>query len=368
VTFVKAWHSYHQFGMAVDMVLDHKKTGMNPWETKKGNAPKWWKKFHELADKNGLERLSFELPHIQEPGIKHSALMAGEQPGPGDESWATNFASAVSRWRGPEKPILPDGITLERPSLAPHASTAGVASAGIDWGALPAVAPMAWGSKFGGHDWRVDTRGVYLRNGPNAPLRTPGDPMTAAKVVEIYGEELAEASRRFELPPELIVMTIVTETGAMKRDNFTGPRTFRWEQHVTLTTTGTGLDGREKGDYSAGPMQVLSNTARDVNNKLDLGFDNKTDLKWFKNRPTKNPAKLGLYDGRTGIMIGAGYISLQARHTHLNPILVSAAYNAGSIRASGTNAWGLRCHGDHLDRASKWFGDACAVFAGLGRA
>lgn len=165
----------------------------------------------------------------------------------------------------------------------------------------------------------------------------------------------------------MIVMTIATEAGQYRKDGFTGPETFRWEQGVTLTTTGDpDIDGKEKGDYSAGPMQVLSNTARWMNNVHSLGYNNAKDLQWFKNRPAKDPAKLGLYDGGICIDVGTAYIAHNAAQTGFDPILVAAAYNAGSLRPSSGNHWRIHCHGNHLDRAAEWYGDACAVLGGSG--
>ena len=47
--------------------------------------------------------------------------------------------------------------------------------------------------------------------------------------------------------------------------------------------------------------------------------------------------------------------------------LFARGAHAGSLRASGTSSWGIHAHGDHLDRAAKWFGDACAALAVFGR-
>ena len=44
-------------------------------------------------------------------------------------------------------------------------------------------------------------------------------------------------------------------------------------------------------------------------------------------------------------------------------MMVSAAFNAGGVYESSENRWHLKTHGDHLDRAAKWYGDACAVLA-----
>ena len=363
VTFVKAWHSRHQYGLAVDMVIDHPDYSM--WDTENDKPKAWWKRYHELAEIHDLEPVNFELVHIQLKGMVASKLLAGEQPSAGDDSWEQNFRNAVINWPGADKPRLRDE---DKPGLASFALQTGKASAQVDWSAMPPLSDFAWTSRFGGQEWRADDNGIYLRGEPNSPLRTPGEPSTASSALNEFADNIAEASQKFSVPPELILMTIATETGFMKSEGFTGPRTFRWEKNVTLTTTGdVALDGKEKGDYSAGPMQVLSNTAREVNKKQDLGFDNGSDLKWFKNKPAKAPAKLGLYEGTTCVLIGTGYIAQQRSKTDLNPVLVSAAYNAGSLRASGTNIWKIFFHHDHVDRACNWFGDACAVMKLFGR-
>ncbi|MCP5086394.1 MAG: hypothetical protein GY952_06290 [Rhodobacteraceae bacterium] len=365
VTNADAWQSYHQYGVAVDMVIDHPDHGM--WDTGSAKTRGWWKKYHELAEKHGLEPLSFEMPHVQLVGVRTSQLLSGEEPGAGDESWTDNFAQAVARWPDSRKPPLPAGV--ERPTFGEIASASGHAVAGIDWSALPAVIPVDWTSKFGGREWRVDGDGIYLRGSPNTPQRTPGTPTTVMTAIDLYADDIAAACQKFNVPPEHVLMTIATETGIFRKHDFTGPKTFRWEPHVTLTTTGDpAIDNKEKGDYSAGPMQVLSNTARDINNKLNLGLNNKTDLKWFKNKPNAAGQKnLGMYKGDISIPLGTGYMNMQRPKTDLNPVLSSAAYNAGSLRASGTNTWGIHHHGDHLDRAVKWFGDACAALKSFGR-
>ena len=364
VTKADAWHSYHQYGLAVDMVIDHPDHSM--WETGNSTVDAWWAKYHELADKNGLEPLSWELPHVQLKDVKTSQLLAGDEPGTGDDAWHENFTDAVARWRGTQKPPIPGS---DRPPLIDMIAGQQMAEAGIDWAALPTVAVHPWGNPLHGKEWRADGSGIYLRGDPNRAERTPGDPTTATKAINLYADAIAEAAQAFRIPPELIVMTIATETGLFREHSFPGPRTFRWESKFVLRNTGdSSVDGKERGDYSAGPMQVMSSTARGMdNNSTKLKFKNETTLKWFKNKPSTAPKSLGLYDGRIGIMVGASYIAHQTAKTGLNPILVAAAYNAGSIKASGTNTWGIFAHGDHLDRAARWFGDACAAFEVLGR-
>jgi peptidoglycan L-alanyl-D-glutamate endopeptidase CwlK len=112
VTYARPWSSYHQYGLAVDMVFG----GPGKWtwvEPKKG----MWKKFHDLARKRGLAPLDFETPHIQIVGTSSNALSQGKYPEGGDESWAETLASMIAAWGGePKAPPAPP--IAERPPIA----------------------------------------------------------------------------------------------------------------------------------------------------------------------------------------------------------------------------------------------------------
>jgi len=73
-------------------------------------------------------------------------------------------------------------------------------------------------------------------------------------------------------------------------DGFTGQRTFRWEPHIT--------------DYSAGPMQILSETARVTNAAAGLGHK-ADDFPKLDKEPSSPPKKLALYRGEVAIDVGA---------------------------------------------------------------
>jgi peptidoglycan LD-endopeptidase CwlK len=111
VTFADAWRSYHQYGLAVDLVFG----GPGKWtwdEPKKG----MWEEMHKIGAKQGLMPLKFETPHLQIAGMSSNALFGGEYPDDGDESWAENLASAIAAWTGePQAPAFPK--VFERPPL-----------------------------------------------------------------------------------------------------------------------------------------------------------------------------------------------------------------------------------------------------------
>lgn len=216
----------------------------------------------------------------------------------------------------------------------------------IDWSKAPQLGASGF-HNHGGQDWRFDPNGVYLGSDPNNPVRSNGSPKTCAAILDLYGQQIFDSSVRHGVPPELIVMTIATESGADRKTKFTGPPTFRWEPGVR--------------SYSAGPMQTLASTAQEVIDKLKLGYDKEGVAPTFTSQPQVTPPVLGLYDASTNIDIGTGEIKLNnLRHsTGFDPILVAACYNAGSLRFTNANPWGLFTYGDHLNRASEWIGDAC---------
>jgi hypothetical protein len=223
----------------------------------------------------------------------------------------------------------------------------------IDWGRTPSMDSRDFHDE-GGQSWRYDSGGVFLSNAPQTPLRTNGNPETVNAILSAYGTEIFSASMTRRIPPELIVMTIAVETAAFRNVNFTGPKTFRWEQGVT--------------SYSGGPMQILESTAKDVIAELHLVFAPEDIPPHFSSKPDSPPSSNPLYDGDTNISLGTDYISLHTDRTGLDPILVAANYNAGSVKRTAPtadNPWGLVTFGNHLDRAAEWFGDACAVLAPL---
>jgi len=222
-----------------------------------------------------------------------------------------------------------------------------------NWAAAPRMDSAGFHDE-GGQSWRYDQTGVFLQAAPNTPVRSRGEPATVRAILANYGNEIFDASMAHGIPPELIIMTIATETAMFRPVNFTGPKTFRWEP--------------SQGSYSGGPMQVLETTAHDIINRLGLSFAPEDIPRHFPAKPAAPPALNPLYDGDVCIPLGTGYIRMKRERTGLDPILLAATYNHGSIgRTVPTqdNPWGLITAGDHLNRSAAWFGDACAVLATL---
>ncbi|WP_020177549.1 N-acetylmuramoyl-L-alanine amidase [Methylopila sp. M107] len=230
-------------------------------------------------------------------------------------------------------------------------------------GAKPGSA--GWHNVYGGQDWRYDHRGVYTRDKTGAEIlrRTPGEPTTCRRIYAIYGPAILAAADKHDINPALIIMTIATESGFAMGAKFTGPTTFRWEAHVENTDVNPSF----LGAYSAGPMQGLSTSVRDmIRNKgaaFGLNYQPFAVAPAIAAKPAKGPKTHPLYDGKVNIDIGTGEIRWRLAGTGDDPILVAAAYNAGGLYPSDGNQWRLKTTGDHLDRAAAWYGDACKVLS-----
>jgi peptidoglycan L-alanyl-D-glutamate endopeptidase CwlK len=351
VTKAQPWESYHQYGLASDLVLFV--DGQWSWDTS-GPRAAWWKRMQELGRANGLEALSFEMPHLQITGTSIAQLRSGAYPAGGDDSWANTLASAVYGWQGtPPAPTAPTQVA-ERPPLPPEALAVATpasvpAAAAISTGPLASVSASDWHARFNGQRWRADAGGVYTKgfDDGRSPMRTDGQPVTMRRIWALLGDAILAASRKHGIPPALIMMVIATETASYRNYGFTGPFTFRWEPGVKVNDVTPNLFG----DYSVGPMQILATTARWVIGTQRLDYDAFKTAPVFERRP-EPPQSLPLYDAAANIDIGAAVIRQRWAQSGDDPILVAASYNAGGVYSSDDNPWRIRCYGNHLDRAA----------------
>jgi peptidoglycan L-alanyl-D-glutamate endopeptidase CwlK len=112
-------------------------------------------------------------------------------------------------------------------------------------------------------------------------------------------------------------------------------------------------------------MQTLATTARWIIRQQRLEYDPLQIAPIFEERPDP-PENLPLYDPAASIPIGAAVVKQRWGKTGDDPILAAAAFNAGGLYSTTANPWHLRTIGDHLDRAARWYGDACAVLQEAG--
>ncbi|MEQ5796257.1 D-alanyl-D-alanine carboxypeptidase family protein [Paracoccus sp. NFXS7] len=117
VTWSQPWQSYHQYGLAVDLVI-RDSDGWS-WDDSGANA-RHWARMHQIAATHGMTALFnrhgrlIEKPHIQLRGLSIRELFAGHYPDGGDADWADALSDMIdSTSGGPPHPRQGGG----RPAL-----------------------------------------------------------------------------------------------------------------------------------------------------------------------------------------------------------------------------------------------------------
>lgn len=201
-----------------------------------------------------------------------------------------------------------------------------------------------WHSKYGGLRWRVSPEGVVTEDSPDTPHRTPGRPRTIVRYLNQWTSPLITYTQIYQVPLSLLLMTLATENG---------PAYFDQQNNIKIRSIrkepGYVSDKKTPHRISVGPGHLLISSAREA---MD---DDSIDRSW-------------LLDIENNIRAMSAEISMrQDDHPNWDPIKVAAAYNAGGLykaipgESRFGNRWHLRTYGNHLDRASAWYGDACAV-------
>jgi LysM repeat protein len=180
-----------------------------------------------------------------------------------------------------------------------------------------------------GIKWRLVEDGVEILG--SGVERTKGKPTTVTKIWENRNKEINKWANEFQVPCELIIATIATESGNNEKARREEP--------------GFISDVKTPHRVSVGLMQTLLSTAASV-----LGKE-KVTSKWLE-KPSNS------------IQAGTGYIAQQGKKTILDPPKVACAYNAGGIyhNQGEKNRWKMRQYplgtSHHCDRFIKWYNDA----------
>ncbi len=176
--------------------------------------------------------------------------------------------------------------------------------------------------------WSMGKEGVNIEG--SGVERSPGEPKTARRVWDNFGDSIEKWATHFQVPSELILATICTETRGK-------PDAVREEPDYTS-------DDATPNQVSPGLMQTLISTARSALNKPDI------DRQW-------------LLVPDNSIQAGTAYIASQKSKSNFDPPKVACAYNAGGVyfQDGVGNRWKMRQYpigsSEHADRFVTWLND-----------
>jgi hypothetical protein len=190
-----------------------------------------------------------------------------------------------------------------------------------------------------GAQWKLTSEGLLIE-GQTRPVGSGGQPTTVGNVWTRWQTEITDAAKEFNVPIELVIATICTESGGNELA----------ERHEPGFTSPEATPHR----ISVGLMQTLISTARGESSKLGV--------------PANSITRDWLRSGRNSIRAGTSYMARQKAATQFDPPIVACAYNAGSVRRdpSPGNRWKMVQFpigtSQHADRFVAWFNDCFMLF------
>lgn len=178
--------------------------------------------------------------------------------------------------------------------------------------------------------WRATSRGVEIKG--RGLIKDPNYTRRAKTIWTTYRQPIIAASQKHGVPVPAIIATIITESSGKPRAYRPEPEFYQryirgqdaWKLHPLYESS-------EKIAASYGLMQIMYTTAYSV------GFRGKPD---------------DLYDPAVNIDVASAYIAspFQKKQHQWDPPKIACAYNAGSVRPTKKNEWGMFYHPGHLDR------------------
>ena len=235
----------------------------------------------------------------------------------------------------PERPVTGTARNAGGETAPPGTGTEVVAARGVTADLMRTIEPCLQPHQRFPNSvlWHLTPDGLVVDK--KAPEGTDGQPVTVRNTLSTFGSSIRRWSGVMEVPAELIVATICTES--------MGDSNARREE------PGYRSDDETPDRVSVGLMQTLISTAQET-----LGMP-EIDRQW-------------LLQPSNSIRAGTAYIAQQSRATRFDPPVVACAYNAGGVyeNKSPENRWRMRQYpigkGEHADRFVKWFNDCIRVF------
>ncbi len=178
--------------------------------------------------------------------------------------------------------------------------------------------------------WRITAKGIEIKG--KGLIKNKKYTQRAASIWEKYQQPILAASQKHGVPIPAIIATISTESSG-------NPKAYRYEpdfydryiKNKNRWKDNPFYESPKRISASYGLMQIMYTTAYSVG---------------FRGNPED------LHDPETNIDVGSAYIAspFQKKNHGWDPPKIACAYNAGSVRPTKKNEWGMFYHPGHLDR------------------
>lgn len=197
-----------------------------------------------------------------------------------------------------------------------------------------------WHSRFGGHAWKITASGIAIK-GEGHP-RSPGEPRSIQYLWEDFGDDILYASNEMQVAADTLSAMVCIEAGRQEDS-------LRFDPTATREEPGYVSDTQTPHLVSPGLMQTLLSTAQHMAKTYHLVDPDEVDREF-------------LQDPGYSLLMGAAYLHHLMDRYGPDPMLLSAAYNAGGLYKDLGSRWHLRTYSpERLDRFASFFNDFHAV-------
>jgi len=179
--------------------------------------------------------------------------------------------------------------------------------------------------------WRVTKQGIEIKG--KGLLKEDKYTKRAADIWRKYEPMITKASEKYGVPIPAIIATISTESSG-------NPKAYRYEPLFYKRYI------KDQKEWKGSPYHNYPRRIAASYGLVQIMYTTAYNAAGFRGKPED------LYDPALNINAGAAYIAsaYQVKQHGWDPPKIACAYNAGSVRATKANDWGMHHHPGHLER------------------
>jgi len=188
-----------------------------------------------------------------------------------------------------------------------------------------------WMNRFDGLSWQIRVNFIETEDSPGAPIKAGLN--TVSSCYQKYGESIRHWGEKYKVHFAHIIATILTESSCT---NVSGSSDGKSTGLMQVTKRNCVHHAKELGINGLSEQACGEKMYRDTGFAIQLGTKHMTQT-YLKKQISFTPLVQ----------------QKDTTYSFFDPILLSAAYNSGSIRQSSKNKWHMIMTGDHVGRFLK---------------